>query len=694
IALGAPREAHALADAAIERAPAPPGLYLLRAEAARYLDRLAEAAADYEQALATGLPALIGLAKARQLQGDYAAARALLERALAQAQGAQRARILSTLARLDLFAGEMAAAEATAREAVEVARAAGNQPILAQCLTLHGLLRFQRDLGAADEARAVLEEALAIGQAIGDRVGQGMAHDALGNLAMALGDLPRAAEAFARFGEVCRQAGLATEGLMADLNAAIVAGEAHDASRAEALAVDVAARARAVGRRFVLGAALAVEGQARWLRGADAGAALDEALQLAEALKNAVLETLVRMIRLEVAMGLGRQAQARQEADLLSELVARTGQEEAAGRLDGRRALLFNDAALARARTTARDQVAAHLAWQALAKLEGSKEAAQQALAIARRWSAPAHIAADRRLLGHTDQVVDPIRFAQWMEDLAAERDKVAELALTAVLDLARCTRGYVLTYEGGRLSAAVTMGLDYAQEVEQGFSRSIAERALFSATPLYVVDAGADDAWRGQASVLALGLRTVLALPLAAGDRLLGVLYADREDPEPLLAEADVALLAALAAATAALLAAQREAQALDAAREAQARCAALARALHRTPGRDTLLAAAREAVNAEGARWLERPWPAEVSHSIADHVAETGRPLCLLDASGSDEWQQEQSVLALGLKTVWCLPVPGTEALLYLTAERVAEADGLAILEALAAYFADWGP
>jgi hypothetical protein len=63
------------------------------------------------------------------------------------------------------------------------------------------------------------------------------------------------------------------------------------------------------------------------------------------------------------------------------------------------------------------------------------------------------------------------------------------------------------------------------------------------------------------------------------------------------------------------------------------------------------------------------------------------------LLDAGNSEEFQAGDSVLALGLKTVWCLPVPGTQALLYLTAERVGEADrGLAVLEALAAYYAAW--
>jgi len=122
--------------------------------------------------------------------------------------------------------------------------------------------------------------------------------------------------------------------------------------------------------------------------------------------------------------------------------------------------------------------------------------------------------------------------------------------------------------------------------------------------------------------------------------------------------------------------------------ARDAQARCAALGCALHHAPGRETLLAAARDAVGAATARWLEAPWPADVSHTIADHVAASQQPLCLLDASNAAD--AGESVLALGLRTVWCLPIPDSTALLYLTADRVEEDDqGLALLAALLAYY-----
>jgi tetratricopeptide (TPR) repeat protein len=356
--MGAPFEAHGLAGRALALRDAQTArelllpLFLARAEAGRFLDRLQEATTDYEAALACSpapqarLTALVGLAKCVQMKGDYANATELLRQAEGLAitleDPAQCARVVSTLARLEVFGGNLEQAERHGERSVSLARQAGVPSILAQVLTLQGNVCFQRDLGRAPEARAILAEALALSESLGDRVGEGMANDALGNLYMALGELSAAASAFERFASVCALAGLATEGLMADLNAGIAAGDAADWRRSLAHGESVAARARAAGRRFVLGAALAVVGQGRWLCGDVAGCEkpLDEALELALTLGNAVLETLVRLVRLEVALGLGDVAMATSEAECLGVLTARTAQVEASGRLAARKAQL------------------------------------------------------------------------------------------------------------------------------------------------------------------------------------------------------------------------------------------------------------------------------------------------------------------------------------------------------------------
>ena len=65
----------------------------------------------------------------------------------------------------------------------------------------------------------------------------------------------------------------------------------------------------------------------------------------------------------------------------------------------------------------------------------------------------------------------------------------------------------------------------------------------------------------RSTGPFVALALRTVVALPLAIPDHVLGVLYMDRADPEPVLADRDLVLLHALATAAASAIFRAREA-------------------------------------------------------------------------------------------------------------------------------------
>jgi GAF domain-containing protein len=70
----------------------------------------------------------------------------------------------------------------------------------------------------------------------------------------------------------------------------------------------------------------------------------------------------------------------------------------------------------------------------------------------------------------------------------------------------------------------------------------------LAEGRPVATTDASLDT-WLGErASVLTGGIRGLVCLPLAVGDELLGVLYADSRRPGATVTELDVEILSALA--------------------------------------------------------------------------------------------------------------------------------------------------
>jgi ATP/maltotriose-dependent transcriptional regulator MalT len=300
-----------------------------------------------------------------------------------------------------------------------------------------------------------------------------------------------------------------------------------------------------------------------------------------------------------------------------------------------------------------------------------------------------------------------PARLAAFAHALADAHDEteIGQVALRAALDGINAERGYLLLYEAGRLARVVTRGLSYAAELEGGFSTSVVEQVMFTGEALLVADAAADPAWQEQRSVMALRLRTIIAAPVAVADRLLGVLYADREAVDPPLGDADLAAFEALAALAAAAIERERERRAAARRAACAEACAALAERLlavrleaEARPARDLVLAAACAAADADAACWLvatlNGSWDAEpgdvpFSRRIADTVAQRREALALLDAARDEAWQESRSVQDLGLKTVWCLPAAGPGLLLYVVRqEPVADEAKLGeILETLAA-------
>lgn len=136
--------------------------------------------------------------------------------------------------------------------------------------------------------------------------------------------------------------------------------------------------------------------------------------------------------------------------------------------------------------------------------------------------------------------------------------------SLRAVVELAQCSRGFVLMVENGRYQIAASLVLDPALGRSDGFggSHGAVMRALNTRAPVVFNDIG-QEAWlAGRDSVASLGLRTLVALPMLDGNRPLGVIYADRREAGAPLTTLDVELLQAFAERCALWIATHREAE------------------------------------------------------------------------------------------------------------------------------------
>ncbi|WP_437614333.1 sigma 54-interacting transcriptional regulator [Sorangium sp. So ce834] len=127
----------------------------------------------------------------------------------------------------------------------------------------------------------------------------------------------------------------------------------------------------------------------------------------------------------------------------------------------------------------------------------------------------------------------------------------ILAMAMDAAIDLTAAERGFVLLEQpGGELRVAVARNVD-REKVGRShlkFSYSIAERAIAAQEPVVTVDAQDDPRFREHASVHAMRLRSVIAVPIRSPDGVLGALYLDNRFRRARFAPADVDLLLAFA--------------------------------------------------------------------------------------------------------------------------------------------------
>ena len=169
-----------------------------------------------------------------------------------------------------------------------------------------------------------------------------------------------------------------------------------------------------------------------------------------------------------------------------------------------------------------------------------------------------------RRLLGLARRLSADVPLPRILDDV-----------IDAAIELTGGERAFVLLRNDtdAELEVAAARGFVTDALTPTAISRSIAHRAIASGEAVVTVDAGADERFDGAASIAALRLRSVVAVPLLDRGAVLGCLYVDHRvrtsafDDHAAATLTELAALAAVAIASARLVArARRDADAIAA--------------------------------------------------------------------------------------------------------------------------------
>lgn len=133
--------------------------------------------------------------------------------------------------------------------------------------------------------------------------------------------------------------------------------------------------------------------------------------------------------------------------------------------------------------------------------------------------------------------------------------------SLQAVIELAHCSRGFVLLRDGDDYLVRAHQALDPSQLQRREFSGSAGalQRAMQERRAVVINDIGSEPWASTRASVVAGGLRSLVCLPLLDGDVPLGAIYADRREAGEVIDMLDLELLQAFAERAALYIVAHR---------------------------------------------------------------------------------------------------------------------------------------
>jgi sigma-B regulation protein RsbU (phosphoserine phosphatase) len=133
--------------------------------------------------------------------------------------------------------------------------------------------------------------------------------------------------------------------------------------------------------------------------------------------------------------------------------------------------------------------------------------------------------------------------------------DEVLNRVMDEVIAATRAERGFVMLREAdGRLNFRVARGMDQETIDDPQFqvSRSVVEQVAREGGAVLTSDAQADDRFSMRRSVMSLGLRSILCVPLRIKEEVSGVVYVDNRLQAGIFFQADLELVTAIASSAA----------------------------------------------------------------------------------------------------------------------------------------------
>jgi adenylate cyclase len=127
------------------------------------------------------------------------------------------------------------------------------------------------------------------------------------------------------------------------------------------------------------------------------------------------------------------------------------------------------------------------------------------------------------------------------------ELDDVLQLVMDTIIRLTEAERGFLMLRDpaGGM---ATRIARNWEQESispdEFGISRTVIARVIETRQPILTTNAREDPRFKGQDSIVAYNLRSILCVPLLVKSELIGVIYADNRIRSGIFNEAERDLL------------------------------------------------------------------------------------------------------------------------------------------------------
>lgn len=630
-------------------------------EAGAEAARLAEEAGDKDI-----LPrAEIGLGRALQIRGDLERAREHLERAREALQDGgspvQLCRALGSLGRVTYFARDVGEAVALYEELLRTAREAELQAPAAEALAFLGFAHVTAHPEEIDHGLELLHESLQIRQQLGDRLGMLDTYTLLGNAYMALGHYPEARECFAHCQHLAYVTGHKDEEVFSQLNLAIVAMEMGDFVSAEGMCGLAEAGSEITRSTFTGPMARALRGLARLHLGkpAEAFADLDAAVAQAAGVDHKYLHINLAACHAEFLWLAGGTDDARKQARKALELAESSGTREtlpailttlglieiSKGNRDEAAALLGRARDLASAarsrgslarvhRGLAMLEIAAH-------NYEAARELAQEGLRLAEEAGADYLMGELNQLLGdachglgQNGQAINAYRAAQTI----AGQKGTPDLEARAHLGLAQAEP----TRAGHHMSAA----REKVKRLLDGMPEA-ARKGFKSRWDKDVLAAGTAPRPEGPSLEMRLS-----RLQRQLGDFAVDFRNLQREHLDLQASHRRVQQLIDFSLAVGGL---HDLRQVLEKALDLILDITGAERGFLLLFEAGVLRCQSYRNLYPEGRTAQDY----QISRTIAEEVLRTEQPLCLVDAMSDDRFKDHESIQALQLRTVICVPL-----------------------------------